>query len=163
MKKIAAMVCCLVLLLCGCHSAKTKIRVKSEGFTCNASATLKGATSKFKLSVFSGNIIEAKFTDGSLKGMTVTLDGDELSVNYLGLSFTPPSSLYDQNSVHAIKEVFDDIKRADVEVSSDGGQFETDTSIGKATVTVRPDGFPTEIKVPDYDFVMTCSDFEYIN
>ena len=161
MKRAVALCLCFLLFLTGCSQKTAK--VENEGFSCNVVAKFGDDTYHLFLEVPGGGIIKAKITEGELKGMEFTLDGEDVSVQFLGMDYTLPDGFFGQNCVTAIKEVLQTLKRNGEEIAIGGEQtMSLDTELGKAKITIRPDGFPTKIILPDQDAEITLSDFNYI-
>ncbi len=162
MKKVIALCCCFLLLLCGCRDKTAN--VESEGFSCNAVARFGDNTYRLFLQIPGGGIIKAEVTEGEMKGLTLTLDGEDVSVRFLGMEYKLPDGFFGENCLTAIKEVLETLKRDGQEVKVDSNRDITlDTDFGLAKITVRPDGFPTKIVLFDEDAEITFSDFNYIS
>ena len=162
MKRTVLLCLLFLVFLTGCSAKKTE--VECEGFSCNAEARFGDDTYRLFLEVPGGEIIKAKVTEGQMKGLTITLDGEEISLEYLGMNYKLPDGFSEKNCVAAIKEVLYSIKRNGNEASVNSNHiFTLDTDFGPAKITVRPDGFPTNILLIDEDAEIKLSNFSYIN
>lgn len=161
MKRAMALCLCFLLFLIGCSQKTAK--VENEGFSCNVTAKFSDDTYHLFLEVPGGAIVKAKITEGELKGMEFTLDGEDVSVQFLGMNYTLPDGFFGETCITAINEVLKSLKRNGEEVAVNREQTITlDTELGKAKITIRPDGFPTKIIIPDQDAEIILSDFNYI-
>lgn len=152
---------CFLLLFTGC--SKKTARIESEGFSCNAVAKYDANTYHLFLEVMGGGILKAAVTKGDMKGMVLTLDGDDVSVQYLGMTYTLPDGFFGSNCILAVKEVLQALKRGGEEMDAGTENSVTlDTKLGRAKITLRPDGFPTKIVLPEQNAEITFSDFNYI-
>lgn len=161
MRRAAALCICVLLLLTGC--AKKTAKVENEGFSCNVQAKWEGEAYGLFLEMPGGGICKVTLTEGKFKNMAFTLDGEEVRVQYLGMEYTLPDGFAGQSIVAAFKEVFQALKRSGEEQTVDAGDsFTLDTGLGPAEITVRPDGFPTKIVLPERDAELSLSDFNYL-
>lgn len=152
---------CFLLLLTGC--AKKTATVESEGFSCNVEAKWAGESYALFLEMPGGGISKVTLTEGKFKNMVFTLDGDAVRVAYLGMEYTLPDGFAGESVVSAFKEVFQTLKRGGEEQTVGTGDTLTlDTKLGPAELTVRPDGFPTKIVLPEQEAELLLSDFNYL-
>lgn len=162
MRKAVALLCVSFLIVfAGC--AKKTATAESEGFSCQVQAKWKTETYALFLEVPGGGIYKATLTDGPFKGMVFTLDGASVQVQYLGMAYTLPDGFAGQNVVSAFKEVLQALKRSGEEQTLRAdGTLTLETAFGPAEITLRPDGFPTKIRLPEQKAELSLSDFNYI-
>lgn len=162
MKKTVALCLLFLVFLTGCSAKKAEIEF--EGFSCDVEARFGDDSYYLFLEVPGGEIIKARVTEGQMKGLTITLDGEEIKLEYLGMEYKLPDGFSEKNCVSVIKEVLRSIKRnGDGAPVNSNNTFTLDTDYGPAKITLRPDGFPTNILLIDEDAEIKLSNFSYIN
>ncbi|MBQ7288884.1 MAG: hypothetical protein IJW78_04060 [Clostridia bacterium] len=162
MKRAVAFCFCLLLLLTGCAQKTTAI--ESEGFSCRATVKWQGDTYALRMEAPGGGIFKATVAQGNFKGMCFTLDADKVQVSYLGMEYTLPEGFTGQNCVVAFKQVMQALKRNGESAALDNkGRITLQTDMGNAEVTVRPDGFPEKIVLPEQQAEIALSEFNYLS
>ncbi len=152
MKKILSLVIGL-LLLAGC--GKAEVTPTLNGITFNADITYYNENYKGECSVSQDGTVVLKITEPeSLEGYTLTAERDKMTVEFLGLTFTPT-----ENNM-AFSGVFGDIYNCFCEIIEEGNSAKKkgdiyELSSGKEyTLTVSPTGLPQSLMLPDERFAL---------
>ncbi len=160
MKRIALCILfCLTLAACAAKS--TVAEPKTQGFSCKAQVSIQNSVYQADLQIPEGGVFTATLTDpASVKGTVLQWNGEDVSVSLHGLTLNlPVNSLPGGNALAGVRSVLQALQRGAGTTS--GTTINGQCSAGSFTATLRADGFPVEIALPEYATTVTFSDFSY--
>ncbi len=162
MKRIALCILSLLLLV-GCAAKPAATTPKTQGFSCKAKVTIQKSVFEAELQIPEGGIFTATLTaPATVKGTVLAWNGEEVTATLHGLTLhLPPDKLPGGNAIGGIRSVLQTLQRGGATQNTDGS-LRGQSAAGSFTATLRADGFPVEIALPEYDTTVVLSDFSYI-
>lgn len=149
MKRIFS-VLCLLLVLCSCASAK-EVKPQLGGISFSAEVTYYNENYAFDGHLEKNGTLKAEITSPKeLEGLNFTLNGDSVTVEYKGLSYTPvEGSMPFSRVMEEIYLPLRELALSDKVTSDKEGRVEEK---GRYALTLSPTGLPQKLLIPDNRF-----------
>ncbi len=162
MKRVFLCIVSLILLV-GCAAKPATTAPKTQGFSCKAKVTTQKSVFEAELQIPEGGIFTATLTSpATVKGTVLAWNGEEVTATLHGLTLhLPPDKLPGGNAIAGIRSVLQALQRGGATAAADSSLSGQSTA-GSFTATLRADGFPVEITLPEYDTTVVLSNFSYI-
>ncbi len=106
MKKVVLSVLACLVLLCGCGKSK-ETAVKLESISFDADITLAAYTCTCSIELSGGGLMSSTLlSPESVEGTTLKYDGEKLTINYMGLEYTPEMPIENETANGIINTIF---------------------------------------------------------
>ena len=156
MKRAVISVLMILMLLCGCSkNTKTSTPV-TKGISFTADVTYYNENYTCDVDVNEEGIMSAKVTyPEELKGVSLRFDGETVTAEYLGLTYTLKTDTMPLGNVAlSIYKVFTDVTEKGLMAEQNEGNciIENEVNGEKYEFTFSPSGLPLELKIPDKEF-----------
>ena len=153
MKKILALI--LVILTLSACSGKNDVKPTLKGISFNADITYYNENYKGECTISEDGALTLKITEPELlSGYTVMLNGEGITAEYLGVTFTPNLSNMPVSSV--ITEFYEKITELanseTVEKKGDTYMIKGGKDADAYTLYISPTGLPQSLEMPDERF-----------
>lgn len=147
MKKLI-IICAVILILSGCGK-KTDIKPIVKNISFNTDITYYNEKYAAKGSIDSDGILVLQIVDPSeLSGMTFKVDGEDVKINYKGLTISPNSNSLSSAAIGMLCSGFSvaEQNNADYEYGEKNYTVTAKTDNGEFIMSYAPTGLPLEIK-----------------
>ena len=140
--------CAVILILSGCGK-KTDIKPIVKNISFNTDITYYNEKYAAKGSIDSDGILTLQiFEPSELSGMTFTVDGQDVKIDYKGLTFSPNSNSISSAAVAMLYSGFSAVEQnnADYEYDEKNYTVTAKTDNGEFIMNYSPTGLPLEIR-----------------
>ncbi len=152
MKKII-LVLCLLLTLCSCSGEK-EVKPQLGGISFGAEVSYYNENYGFDGQLQKDGTLTAVITEPKeLEGLSFTLNGDAVTVEYKGLRYTPvEGSMPFSRVMEELYAPLREIVLSETTLADKEGRVVGED--GRYTLTVSPTGLPQKLSLPDKRFEM---------
>lgn len=156
MKKAIISVLIIVSFLCGCGKSTKTATPVTKGISFTADVTYYNENYTCDVDVNEEGIMTAEVTyPEELKGVSLTFDGENVTAEYLGLTYTLKTDTMPLGNVAlSIYKVFCDVTNngLSAEYTEENCLIENTVDGEKYEFTFSPSGLPLELKIPSKEF-----------
>lgn len=166
MKRTLAVIFILVMVLCGC-SEKRKITPQVKNISFVAQITRYNEKISLETTVDSkGNMKAIVLKPDDFKGLQFNFQGDKVTAQFLGLTYTPKTGELSVN--HAAKIIYDAFRDAEKhsKISVKDGEnceIEGDTEDMPYILKFSPAGLPLSLELENDDFKAVFSELRVLS
>lgn len=155
--------CLFVLAGCG---QKNTVAPISEGFSCTADIQVGEKNYTAKILASGGGVFSAELTKPkSVKGLKFLFDGEEITVSYLGLKYTPENLPIDTGFAVVLKDVLSSVNNAAEQAVYKDGSYVVEGSANGTDYSfyVTEAGYPVKLTAPSLDLMVIFSDVQVVS
>ena len=158
MKKVIILLLAVCFVFCGCNKSCSNPKLNSISFN----ALIKCDKSNFKadVSIDEKGIIYAIVTEPErIKKLSFTVNDNEITTEYMGLSMTAGKSEI-SSCFSLLKKVFNDIKDKRLSSNNSNPIIKDEVNGVNYKFTFSPDGLPLNIEFDDYNIRIVFSNIK---
>ncbi|MBQ8203743.1 MAG: hypothetical protein IJZ75_05625 [Clostridia bacterium] len=161
MKRAVISVVILILFLCGCGGSKKTATPVTKGISFTADVTYYNECYTCEVNVDEAGLMSAEvISPDELKGVKLKFDGENVTAEYLGLTYTLKTDTMPLGNVAlSIYKVFTDIANngLSAEYSEENCLIENKVDGEKYEFCFSPAGLPLSLKIPNKEFLVIFS------
>ncbi len=156
MKRAIISALIFVSFLCGCGKSTQTATPITKGISFTADVTYYNECYTCDVNVDESGIMSAEVTSpDELKGVKLKFDGENVTAEYLGLTYTLKTDTMPLGNVAlSIYNAFTDVSENSLLAERDDGNCVIENEINgeKYEFTFSPSGLPLELKIPSKEF-----------
>ncbi len=161
MKRFILCTVFLLFTLVGCAAEPSVAAPVTQGFGCKAQIAIQSTTYEAQLQIPNNGLFTATLlSPDSVQGTVLCWNGEDVTATLHGVTMQiPANALPGGNAIGAVRRVLQTVERG---AQSTVGDTLSGTADDVAfTLTLRADGFPLTLTLPEYQTTVTFSDFSY--